>query len=38
MDGGKTFPTDPCWELRLPALQTGAVFSMKVRDERVLLW
>jgi hypothetical protein len=36
--GEKTFPTDPCQELGLPALQMGAVFSMKVREEQVLLW
>ena len=29
MGGGKTSPTNPCWELRLPGLQTGTVFSMK---------
>ena len=31
MGGGKTSPTDPCWEPRLPGLQTGAVFSIAVR-------
>ena len=38
MGGGKTSPTNPCWELRLPGLQMGTVFSMKVRDEPVLPW
>ena len=36
MGGGKTSPTDHCSEQRLPGLQTGAVFSMKVRDKQVL--
>jgi len=38
MGGGKTSPTAPCWGPRLPGLQTGVVFSMKVRDKWVLLW
>ena len=38
MGEGKTSLTDPCWEVRLCALQTGAVFSMKVRDKWVQLW
>jgi hypothetical protein len=33
MGGGKTSLTGPFWELKLPALQIGAVFSMKVRDK-----
>jgi hypothetical protein len=38
LGGGKTPPTDPCWELRLPGLQMGAVFSRKVKDQWVLTW
>jgi hypothetical protein len=34
----KMSPANPCWEARLPDLLTGAVFSMKVRDRRVLSW
>ena len=37
MGGGKTSPTDPCQEPKLPGLQTGAVFSMLVRNKWVLL-
>ena len=36
MGGGKTSLTDP--KPKLPGLQTGAVFSMKVRGKWVLLW
>ena len=35
---GETSQTDPCQKLRLPGLQMGAVFSIKVRDKQVLLW
>lgn len=38
MGGGKASLTNPCWKLRLPGLQTEAVFFMEVRDEQVLLW
>jgi hypothetical protein len=38
MGEGKTSPNNLCQELRLPGLQMGAVFSMKVRGKWVLLW
>ena len=36
MGRGKTSPTDPCKEPRIPGLQMESVFSMKIIDEWVL--
>jgi hypothetical protein len=38
MGRGMAYPTNLCWEPRLPGLQTGAVFIMKVSDEWVMPW